>query len=186
MKDELKNNKMQNVEDLKYPIGKINFPNSITKNHITDWIQTLEDFPNQIEIEIQGLQKGELSYTYRPSGWNIKQLVNHCTDSHINSVTRFKLALTEENPIIKPYEEANWAALSDTIHYDINESLDLLKSIHKRWVFLLKNMTNDDFKRTFVHPDGNEIITLERNLCIYDWHCKHHLQHIVNAKKFKF
>ncbi len=177
---------MQDLEVLKFPTGKVDFPNVITNNHISEWIQTLEGFPIQVKNEIQGLQKKELAHKYRPNGWNIKQIVNHCADSHLNSVIRFKLALTEDNPIIKPYEEAKWAELPDTIYYDINESLDLLKIIHQRWVFLLKKMTEDDFKKTFIHPDGNETVTLEKNLCIYDWHCKHHLQHIINAKKFHF
>ena len=177
---------MHNIEDLKYPIGKVNFPIVITENHISEWIQTLEEFPNLVEIELIGHQGKDLEYCYRPNGWNIKQVINHCVDSHMNSMTRFKLALTENNPTIKPYEEAKWAELSDSKSYDINESLVLLKSLHKRWFFLLKGMVGDDFKRTFIHPDGNEIISLEANLCIYDWHCKHHLQHIINAKKHQF
>jgi len=175
-----------NLNELKYPIGEVGFPKQITEHHITKWIQVLEDFPNQVEVEIKGLSKNELAYKYRPEGWNILQVVNHCTDSHMNSVIRFKLTLTEDKPTIKPYEEARWAELSDTIDYDISEAIILLKSLHKRWVFLLKSMTSNDFKRTFIHPEGNEKLTLEENLCIYDWHCRHHLQHIKNAKKFRY
>tara|TARA_R110000787_G_scaffold129264_1_gene241063 strand:+ start:7599 stop:8132 length:534 start_codon:yes stop_codon:yes gene_type:complete len=177
---------MHNLENLKHPIGKVNFPINITKKYISEWIQTLEEFPSQVETELLGHQAKDLEYCYRPNGWNIKQVINHCIDSHINSMVRFKLALTENNPTIKLYEEAKWAELPDSKSYNINESLVLLKSLHKRWVFLLKEMVEDDFKRTFIHPDGNEIISLETNLCIYDWHCKHHLQHIINAKKHRF
>ncbi|MCF6308452.1 MAG: putative metal-dependent hydrolase [Flavobacteriaceae bacterium] len=177
---------MMDLEELKYPIGEVHFPKQITENHITKWIQVLQNFPNQVEDEIKELSKSELTYKYRAEGWNIQQIVNHCIDSHINSVSRFKLTLTEENPTIKPYKEARWAELPDTINYDINDAIILLKSLHKRWVFLLKNMISEDFKRTFIHPEGNEKLTLEENLCIYDWHCRHHLQHIKNAKKLKF
>lgn len=177
---------MHNTEDLKYPIGKLDFPDLITKDNISEWIQTLEEFPNQVETELQDLKDKELEFCYRPDGWNIKQVINHCIDSHMNSMIRFKLALTENNPTIRPYEEAKWADLSDTKSYDIKESLVLLKSLHKRWTFLLKDLGEYEFKRTFIHPDGNETISLEENLCIYDWHCKHHLQHIINAKKHQF
>lgn len=177
---------MHNTEDLKYPIGKLDFPDLITKDNISEWIQTLEEFPNQVETELQDLKDKELEFCYRPDGWNIKQVINHCIDSHMNSMIRFKLALTENNPTIRPYEEAKWADLSDTKSYDIKESLVLLKSLHKRWTFFLKDLGEDEFKRTFIHPDGNETISLEENLCIYDWHCKHHLQHIINAKKHQF
>jgi len=175
-----------NLNELKYPIGEVDFPNQITEDHITKWIQVLEVFPNQVEKEIKNLSKVELAYKYRPDGWNIQQIVNHCVDSHMNSIIRFKLTLTEDNPTIKPYEEARWAELSDTVNYDINEALVLLKSLHKRWVYLLRDMSLEDFKRTFIHPEGNEKLTLEENLCIYDWHCRHHLQHIKNAKELKY
>jgi len=177
---------MMNLEELKYPIGQVEFPKQITENHIAKWIQVLEVFPNQVEEEIKGLLKSEMAYKYRPEGWNIQQIINHCIDSHMNSVLRFKLTLTENNPTIKPYQVALWAELSDTLNYDINEAIILLKSLHKRWVFLLKNMSSEDFKRTFIHPEGNEKLTLKENLCIYDWHCRHHLQHIKNAKKFRY
>ncbi len=177
---------MENLEDLKYPIGQIKFPEIISENHISEWIKTIEDFPALVEEEVKTLNSIELNYKYRPEGWNILQVVNHCTDSHMNSIIRFKLTLTEENPTIKPYEEALWAELSDSTNYSVSDALVLLTSLHKRWVFLLKNMSSNDFKRTFIHPEGNEKITLAENLCIYDWHCHHHLQHIKNAKKFQY
>ncbi len=177
---------MDTLEELKYPIGKVKFPETITNNHIYNWVKTIEEFPFQVENELKSIQPNELLFAYRPEGWNIKQLVNHCVDSLMNSIIRFKLALPEDCPIIKPYEEANWAELSDTNSYNVSESLQLLKSLHQRWVFLLKTMSEEDFKKCFIHPDGKEIITLEKNLCIYEWHCNHHLQHIKNAKKFQY
>ena len=172
--------------DARYPIGEFTAPPMITEEIKKDWIQVLENFPSRLENLVKDLSEDQLNTPYREGGWTIRQVVHHCSDSHHHSYIRFKWSLTEDNPIIKPYEEAKWAELPDTIYYDINESLDLLKIIHQRWVFLLKKMTEDDFKKTFIHPDGSETVTLEKNLCIYDWHCKHHLQHIINAKKFHF
>lgn len=177
---------MQDLEQLKFPVGKNVFPIPITEKHILQWIKTLEDFPKQVEAEIEGLNESQLEYSYRPNGWSILQIINHCVDSHTNSILRFKLALTEDNPTIKLYQEALWAELPDTLDYSIVDTLMLLKLLHKRWIFLLKKMSPAHFKKTFFHPGDNEKLTLEENLCIYDWHCKHHLQHIINAKKYKY
>ena len=177
---------MNDLELLKYPKGKVHLPETITQKKREEWIQCITDFPNLVETEIIGLNTSELNSKYRPDGWNIKQVVNHCVDSHLNSFVRFKLALTEDNPTIRAYEEGLWAELPDTIDYDVTESLQMLKSLHKRWVFLLNNMTDKDFRKTFIHPDGDEVLSLEENLCIYAWHCQHHLQHIINAKKFQY
>jgi len=178
---------MQDIEQLKYPAGKLQIPKQITETDIKMYINTIAQFPEQVATEIKGLTNDELSsYHYRLGGWNIKQVLNHCIDSHMNSVVRFKLALTEENPIIRPYDETAWAELSDTLLYDVSESIQLLRSIHKRWVFLLNSLTTEQFDRTFIHPDGNEVVTLKENLCIYSWHCENHFLHIANAKKFKY
>ncbi len=175
-----------NIEELKYPIGKLNLPEIIESSHIKEWIKTIKDFSNQVKDEVSGLTKQELDYKYRPNGWTIKQVVCHCIDSHLNSFIRFKLALTEDNPIIRPYAEDKWAELQDTTDYDIYEAIIFLTALHKRWFFLLESLNAAQFNKTFVHPDGNEIISLKENLYIYAWHCKHHLQHVINAKKFKY
>lgn len=174
------------IEQLKYPIGTFQIPEVITSQHIQDWIQIIADFPKMIADEVLALSAKELTYRYRPEGWNIQQVVNHCIDSHMNSVIRFKLALTEDNPTIRPYQEDQWALLSDTLTYPIEESVQLLNGIHARWVYLLSQMNEKQFLKTFVHPDGNEIVSLKENLCIYAWHCQHHLQHIKNARKFNY
>lgn len=174
------------LEELKYPIGMYVIPDIILESHLTDWINSIKTFPQRIEAELQNLNTNQLAYKYRPQGWTIKQVVNHCVDSHMNSVIRFKLALTEKNPVIRPYKEHLWAELSDTVDYDIMESMKLLKAIHHRWICLLESLTKADYLKTFVHPSGNEIITLEENLCIYSWHCEHHLKHVKNAKEFRY
>jgi len=176
-----------NIELLKYPAGKLDIPSQISHEEIIIYKKTIAEFPERVATEIEGLSDEELlSYHYRSGGWNIKQVLNHCVDSHMNSFFRFKLALTEENPIIRPYNETAWAELPDTLAYNLDESLALLKSIHKRWVFLLDSLTAEQFNRTFIHPDGDEVVTLKENLCIYAWHCENHFLHIANAKKFKF
>ena len=178
---------MHNIESLKYPAGKLIIPNEITQVQISSWIKTISDFPGKVERELSDLSNEQtIAYHYRSGGWNIKQVLNHCIDSHMNSYIRFKLSLTEENPIIKPYNETAWAELPDTLEYEIQESITLLKGIHKRWVYLLKSITEEGFSKTFIHPDGNERISLKENLCIYAWHCNNHFLHISNAKKFKF
>ncbi len=174
------------IEKLKYPIGKCVIPKNITEDHINKWIDSIASFPINVSKEINNLTPTELQYKYRPKGWNIKQVVAHCLDSHINSFIRFKLALTEDNPVIKPYNETEWANLEDTLTYPINDIVIELSYLHRRWVFLLKSMDKKDFNKTFIHPENNNVINLKENLCIYAWHCTHHLYHIINAKKYKF
>ncbi len=174
------------IEKLKFPIGDLVYPDQITALDIKNWIATLKEFPNKVTLEVSNLSTTELNYKYRPNGWSIKQVIAHCLDSHTHSIFRFKLALTEENPIIKPYAEDKWAELSDTLDYSVSENLIALKSLHKRWVFLLDKLTEEQLNRTFFHPEGNRTISLKENLCIYNWHCNHHLQHIINAKKLKY
>ena len=178
---------MQNIELLKYPAGKLTIPTQISEAKIKEYIATIAEFPERVAAEIKDLTGVELlNNHYRTGGWNIKQVLNHCIDSHMNSFIRFKLALTEDNPTIRPYDETAWAELPDSQLYDVLESIQLLRSIHKRWVFLLNNLTTEELARTFVHPDGNEVVSLKENLCIYAWHCNNHFLHIANAKEFKF
>ena len=174
------------IEALKYPIGKPKIPAKIEAADIQNWIQTIQQFPSLLTNEVTYLTAKELCYKYRPGGWTIQQVVGHCIDSHMNSIIRFKLALTEDNPTIKPYDEAPWAELTDTLNFSIQSSTTLLAGIHERWVFLLERLEATQLKRAYLHPDGNELVTLEEGLAIYAWHCNHHLQHIINAKAFKY
>jgi len=174
------------IEALKYPIGKPKIPAKIESAHIQDWIQAIQQFPSLVAKEVMHLTDKELHCKYRPDGWTIQQVVGHCIDSHMNSTIRFKLALTEDTPTIKPYDEAPWAELTDTVNFSIQSSATLLAGIHQRWVFLLEQLNDSQLKRTYLHPEGNELVTLEEGLAIYAWHCNHHLQHIINAKAFKY
>lgn len=167
---------------LKYPIGKFELPIVITNVLLNDWIKTIKDFPTLLKQETDNLSEEDLSKTYRPGSWNIRQLVHHCADSHMNSFIRFKLTLTEEVPTIKPYTENLWAELPDSAAHPIDSSLQILEGLHKRWGQLLNSLSNDDLEKQFHHPESNEYISLKTNIGIYAWHCQHHLAHIRLAK----
>ena len=145
------------------------------------WIATIETFPSKIKSLTETLSVKELNWIYRPKGWNIKQVVHHCADSHINSFVRFKLALTEDVPTIKPYEEALWAELADGTSNDISSSLQIIEGVHARWVLLLKRLGGKELKRQFFHPENLKISSLEETVGVYAWHCNHHLAHIEQA-----
>lgn len=168
---------------LKFPIGEFVKPDAIDEHQIKIWINTIKNFPAKIKAETSNLSDNELEKTYRPNGWTIRQVVNHCADSHMNSLIRFKLALTENTPTIKAYREDAWAELSDSKHFPIDSSIKILEGIHDRWTNLLENLTEEELQKDFQHPESGEIISLKTNIGIYAWHCDHHLQHIINAKK---
>ncbi len=174
---------MKTLENLKYPIGKFEIPASFNKESIEQWISTIREFPQKIQNEITSLSEAELEQQYRPEGWTIRQVVHHCADSHMNSFIRFKLALTEDVPTIKPYEENIWAELEDSKNLDVNISVNLLFALHQRWVVLLNSFVEKDWEKKFRHPETNQLIDLKTNLAIYAWHCNHHLAHIQQAKK---
>lgn len=174
-----------NLEQLKYPVGKFVKPESITKDIIDSAISEIENFPNLVKAEIQNLDKKDLQLKYRPEGWTITQVVHHCADSHINGYMRFKLALTENVPTIKPYEESLWAELSDN-NLSPFVSLKLLEALHEKWVYILKSLSEEDLNKEFIHPEQSEKISLKENILIYSWHCRHHLAHIKQAKELRF
>lgn len=166
---------------LKYPNGKFSKPEVITPRYLSNWINDIESFPDRIEQLVSGLDQDDLKLKYRPLGWSIQQLVHHCADSHMNALIRFKLALTEELPTIKPYNEALWAELPDTLNIDIKKSQKILEGVHARLAILLKSFTAQQLKREFIHPDHKFRISLAENIGIYAWHCNHHLAHIQQA-----
>ncbi|MES2575521.1 MAG: putative metal-dependent hydrolase [Bacteroidota bacterium] len=170
-----------NLEKLKFPIGQFQKPETISQNDLDSWINNIESFPSRIKNLTENLSVKELNWIYRPQGWNIKQVVHHCADSHMNSLIRFKLALTEDIPTIKPYEEQLWAELADGNSDDIYPSLQLIEGLHKRWVVLLKSFSEEELKRQFIHPANNKISSLAETIGTYAWHCNHHLAHIEQA-----
>ena len=174
-------NTTDTLMQLKFPVGTFQCPEQITSAIKEQWIATIANFPAQVKAAVSSLSEQALNQRYRPEGWTIRQVVLHCIDSHMNSIIRFKLALTEDNPVIRPYREDQWALLNDTQSYPIEEACTLLKSLHSRWVYLLEQMTEEDYQRSFIHPENNAEVRLIENLGIYAWHCEHHLQHILNA-----
>jgi hypothetical protein len=146
------------------------------------WIAQIAGAPAQLRTALGGLSEDQLSMPYRPGGWTLRQLAHHLPDSHMNSYTRFRLALTEENPTIKPYHEDRWADLADARTAPVDLSLRLLEALHARWVMLLRSLAPDDFKRTFQHPELGPM-TLERNLALYAWHGRHHVAHVTGLRE---
>lgn len=170
------------LEKLKYPIGRYRLEDKINKSAVAKWIGEIETLPEKLFEAVNGLNKDQLQTQYRPDGWTIQQIVHHIADSHMNSYIRFKLALTEDKPMIKPYDEQLWAELPDSNVTDINVSLDLIKSLHRRWTDLLKQLSDEQLNREFLHPESGSK-KLNETICHYAWHGNHHLAHITSLKK---
>lgn len=165
---------------LKYPVGRFVRPQNIAEADLAAWINDIEDLPERLAAAVNGLQEDRLETPYRPGGWTVRQVVHHLADSHMNSYIRFRLALTEDSPRIKPYREAAWAQLPDAKNSPIDVSLDLLRALHARWVVLLRSMPVEDFARTFEHPE-NGPMRLDISTALYSWHGRHHLAHISSV-----
>lgn len=174
----------QELEQLKYPIGKIVYPKQITKPHIEAWIEVLEHFPQRLKDLVKNLNDAQLDTPYRPEGWTVRQVVHHVSDSHLHSYIRFKWAMTEENPTIKAYDEMGWSYLHD-YNQPIANSLDHLAMTHAKLVCFLKGLSLRDLERTYVHPEGNKTVSLKENLGMYAWHSQHHYAHIERLMERK-
>lgn len=166
------------LEQLKYPIGKAQIPENITKKNIEVWISDIERFSQEIEFLVKQLSEKQLDTPYRENGWTIRQVIHHCYDSHTNSYIRFKWTLTEDTPIIKAYFEDRWAEIFDSKSAPISLSLDGLKALHSKWVYLLKNLPEKDLEKGFINPETKAKVSLKENIGIYAWHCQHHYAHI--------
>jgi uncharacterized damage-inducible protein DinB len=169
------------MENLQYPNGKFNFTGTITAEQREIWINEIEHAPRKLRMAIQGLSGQQLDTPYRDGGWTVRQVAHHLADSHMNSYIRFKLALTEDVPTIKAYEEADWAKLSDSIELPADVSLALLDALHVRWVTLLRSLSSDQFNRSFIHPSSG-VTRLDTNLGLYAWHGNHHIAHITSLR----
>jgi hypothetical protein len=175
----------ENIEKLKYPVGRYSRPEVIGEKQIQEYISMLEIFPTAIEKEVTNLQESSLEWVYRPSGWCIRQVIHHCADSHMNAFLRIKLALTESTPTIKPYKEALWAELPDSLEGTIDFSIQLLHGLHNRMVYLLRNLKEGQLDKQYHHPEQNRDITVRETLALYAWHCRHHLEHVKQAINHK-
>src|ERR1043166_2108256 len=152
--------------DLRYPIGKFEFAGPLSESEREACIARIEEAPAKMRAAVAGLNQEQLDTPYRPEGWTVRQVIHHVPDSHLNSYCRFKLALTEEEPTIKPYQEDRWALLSDSRSTPIDVSLNLLEALHDRWIVLLRSLEPDDFRKTFRHPEIG-LISLAQNACLY-------------------
>lgn len=170
------------LENLKYPIGKFQKPEIISREILEKSLKTISSFPSRLENSLQNLNKDQLDISYRPGGWTVRQVVNHCADSHMNGFIRVKLTLTEDKPVIKPYLEDRWAELGDSKYFRLEPALAILRGIHERWSSILGSLSEDQWQRSFVHPESGKEISLAENTCLYAWHCEHHLGHIDLVK----
>lgn len=170
------------MTDLRYPVGRLTYDNDVTEEKRRTWIRQIADTPGALRAAVAGLDDAQLDTPYRPGGWTVRQVLHHVPDSHMNAYIRFKLALTEENPTIRPYDEAAWAAVADTARTDPLVSLALLDALHQRWVILLDSMKPEDFARPLLHPE-NGPMTMDRLLQMYAWHGRHHVAHITELRR---
>jgi hypothetical protein len=166
------------MSDPRYPIGPFAVEGEITPARRDGWISQVEETPALLRHTVRGLTEAQFDTPYREDGWTVRQVVHHLPDSHLNAYVRFKLALTEANPTIRPYEEGRWAELPDTAGTPIGVSLVLLEALHRRWVILLRTMTEPQWSRTYFHPEHQKAFPLDRMLAMYAWHGRHHLAHI--------
>ncbi len=170
------------MPDLRYPIGPFN-PDPESSPETRSWhIEQIAAAPAKLRSAVRGLTPEQLETPYREGGWTVKQVVHHVPDSHMNAYMRFKLALTENVPTIKPYEEGAWARLKDSEVTSIEVSLNLLEALHIRWINLLRSMKPEDFNRKLNHPESG-VQTLDRVLALYDWHGNHHVAHITSLRE---
>ncbi|MDX1982309.1 MAG: putative metal-dependent hydrolase [Bryobacteraceae bacterium] len=167
--------------DLRYPIGKFEYPEAVAPAQLAQAIEEIAALPGQMRAAVAGWSDAQLDTPYRPEGWTVRQVVHHTADSHMNSYVRFRLALTEDEPTIKPYKEALWAELTDGRSAPVEVSLALLDALHERWVMLLGGMSDRDFARAFRHPDRG-LVRLDVTALLYAWHGRHHLAHITGVQ----
>ena len=168
--------------DLRYPIGEFKFEGPLTNDSRQDLISKIAETPARMRAAVAGLTAEQLDTPYRDGGWTVRQVVHHVPESHMNSYIRFKLAITEDTPTIKPYFEDRWAQLDDAHQAPIELSLDLLETLHGRWVWFLRSLKDADFQRTFLHPELGPV-SLDKNIALYAWHGQHHVAHVTSLRE---
>jgi uncharacterized damage-inducible protein DinB len=168
--------------DLRYPIGQFSFSGTLSDKDRAVLIDEISATPEKMRDAVSGLTDEQRDTPYRPGGWTVRQVVHHVPESHLNSYIRFKLAITEDEPTIKPYFEDRWAQLPDALTAPIEPSLDLLDALHRRWVWFLRSLKDEDFDRTFQHPEQG-VVSLNKNVALYAWHGRHHVAHITSLRE---
>jgi uncharacterized damage-inducible protein DinB len=170
------------MDDLRYPVGRFAVDSEPTPDKRRRWIAQIAEAPALLRSAVAGLTEAQFDAPYRPGGWTVRQVLHHVPDSHMNAYCRYKFALTENNPTIKPYDEAAWANIADTVRTPPDVSLTLLDALHRRWVILLESMAPADFERPLQHPEHGTI-TLDWMLQLYAWHGRHHTAHVTQLRK---
>lgn len=171
------------MSDSRYPIGKFVYAGPPSETQRNQFIDEVRQAPAALRAAVQGLSPQQIETPYREAGWTVRQVVHHVPESHMNAYIRFKLALTEDEPTIKPYMEDRWAKLADVQTTPLEISLALLESLHDRWVRVLRLIKPEEWKRTFRHPEMNETQPLEKSLAMYAWHGRHHVAHVTELRK---
>lgn len=171
------------LDQLKYPIGKFAFNKDAGEKEINQSISEIEQFPAALKNAVKGLSDSQLDTPYREGGWTVRQVVHHMADSHMNAFIRIKLALTEDHPTIKPYEENLWAEMSDSKTFPIDSSISLVESLHVRWVDMLKHIKPAELDLTVFHPASKRDMSVKFLIGLYAWHGKHHVAHITELRK---
>lgn len=169
-------------DNIKFPVGEFIHPERTTDEHISVWIEEIEKFPSVLRETITNWSDEQLSTRTKPDGWMVTQVIHHLADSHMNSFIRFKLALSEDNPTIKPYAEDRWAEFADGKDLNVENSLQILEGLHKRWVILLRSLYKEELQKTFFHPEHKKLFFLDATIGFYAWHGRHHLGFIQNLK----
>lgn len=167
--------------DLRYPIGSFQPPTDATAANRTAWLREIEELPRILSEAVAGLNDEQLDTPYRPGGWTVRQVVHHLADSHLNSYQRYRLAVTEDSPLVNAFNEAAWAELADAKTLPVDVSLALLQSLHTRWVFLVRSLSEEQLTRTYKHPERGDM-RLDATLGMYAWHGRHHVAHIRNLR----
>jgi hypothetical protein len=170
------------MEDPRYPIGPFKFDGHANPQLREQWIAEIATAPGALRAAVTGLSPTQLDTPYREQGWTVRQVVHHLPDSHLNAYARIKLALTEDEPVIKPYDEARWAELPDVRATPVETSLTLLECLHRRWVLLLRDLRPADFARRFRHPEQGRAIGLDEAVAMYAWHGRHHVTQITSLR----
>lgn len=170
------------MTDPRFPIGKFHYEGAPSEGQRNKFIAEIAQTPISLRAAVEGLSQPQLDTPYREGGWTVRQVVHHIPDSHMNAYIRFKLALTEDEPTIKPYAEDRWAELADTKSTPIEVSLVMLDCLHQRWVELLRSLDPNDWKRQFRHPEMG-VVALEKNVALYSWHGRHHVAHITELRR---
>ena len=173
------------LEHLRFPIGRFKAPENYSEALITQYIGEIEALPKLMRAASENLSDEQLDTSYRPDGWTLRQVIHHVADSHINSYIRFKWTLTEDAPLIKAYSQKDWANLPEAKNAPIDISLNILESLHTRWVLMLKNLSAEDRQKVFIHPETNKPFSLNLAIALYAWHGRHHVAHIESLKEEK-